>query len=119
MINVEVKFKPIPNLSEKLVERCDKIIYEIASETLRQSESVIPMRTGAMRRSSMTAGVKGSNLNYYIGSYTNYASRVWNFPENTNWTTPGTNNQWFARTLKTHGATIINSAIDKGWKEVM
>lgn len=113
MINVEVKFKPVPNLSEKLVERCDKIIYEIASETLRQSESVIPMRTGAMRRSSMTAGVKGSNLNYYIGSYTNYASRVWNFPENTNWTTPGTNNRWFERVYKEKGAIIRMNAVER------
>ena len=30
--------------------------------------------------------------------------------ENVNWTTPGTNNKWYARTLKKHSSTIINNA---------
>ena len=100
-VSVEVRLNP--NLERTLTQVSDKMIYAIAKETLTQSESVIPLRTGKMRRSSIQAGVKGSNKDYYIGSYTKYASRVWNFPDNTNWTTPGTNNRWYERVCKEKG----------------
>jgi hypothetical protein len=66
-----------------------------------------------MRRSSITAGVKGSNANYYIGSYTSYASHVWNFPDDTHWTTPGTNNRWYERVWKEKGALIQKNAVER------
>ena len=110
---VQTKVRLNPRLDDTIIDRQDKIIFGVASETLRQSESVIPMRTGNMRRSSMTAGVKGSNLNYYIGSYTSYASIVWNFPDTTNWTTPGTNNKWFARVWKEKGVLITTNVIER------
>lgn len=96
----------------------DRILYKVAKETLDLSYPTIPKDTTTMARSSMSGGVRGGNGDFYIGSYTDYAKYPWNM-EGVNWTTPGTNNKWFARALKTHGATIINSAIDKGWKEVM
>lgn len=113
MINVEVKFKLKPKLVEKLNETCDRMIYTIADETLKQSKSVIPYRTGKMYNSSISAGVKGSNLNYYIGSYTDYAEHVWNFPDNTHWTTPGTNNRWFERVWKEKEKLITLNAIER------
>jgi hypothetical protein len=112
-MNVSVSVKLDPGLEKNLVQRSDKIIYAIASDTLRESESVIPMRTGRMRKSSITAGVKGSNRNYYIGSYTSYATRVWNFPDNTNWTTPGTNNRWYERVWKEKGALIQKNVVER------
>lgn len=102
-----------PDLEAKLVERADRIIYGVANETLKQSETTIPLRTGAMRQSSMNAGVKGSNLDYYIGSYTNYASRVWNFPDDTNWTTPGTNNRWYERIWDEKGQLILKNIVER------
>ena len=110
-VSVEVKFNP--GLEKNLVSRCDKIMFEIAKDTLKESETTIPLRTGEMRRSSITAGVKGSNLKYYIGSYTNYASRVWNFPDNTNWTTPGTNNRWYQRVWDEKKALITKNAVER------
>ena len=102
----------------------DDILYTMARETLDRSYNLIPMsnipnHAGTLRRSSVGAGVRGGNGDYYIGSYTAYASRVWNMKESTNWTTPGTNNKWFARGLKLHQANIINTAIDKSWKKDM
>lgn len=101
----------------------DDILYEIARQTLNRSYAMIPMSNlvnhkGTLRRSSISGGVRGSSGDYYIGSYTAYASSVWKMT-NVNWTTPGTNNKWFARTLDRYGNTIINSAIDKSWRKDM
>lgn len=113
MSNFDVSIKLDPKLEKNLTQKEDKIMFAIATETLKESESVIPMRTGKMRRSSITAGVKGSNKDYYIGSYTSYASRVWNFPDDTNWTTPGTNNRWYERVWKEKGALIQKNAVER------
>ena len=109
----DVEIKVNPNLLSKLTQHSDKIVHTIAQETLNQSRKTIPMRTGAMRRSSITAGVKGSNMNYYIGSYTSYAKYVWQFPDNTNWTTPGTNNKWYERIWRERGEHITRNIVGR------
>lgn len=112
-MNYDITINVDPSLRSNLTKHCDKITYAVAKDVLKQSETTIPLRTGKMRRSSITSGVKGSNLNYYIGSYTSYASAVWNFPDDTNWTTPGTNNRWYERTWKTKGALITQNAVGR------
>lgn len=112
-MNFSVEVKLAPNLEKNLTQNCDRITYAVAKETLSESTTTIPLRTGAMRRSSITAGVKGSNLDYYIGSYTSYAWRVWNFPDSTNWTTPGTNNKWYERTWRDKRALITKNAVER------
>lgn len=102
----------------------DDILYTTAKETLDMSVPTIPMsnikgHSGTLRRSSTAGGVRGGNGDYYIGSYTNYASSVWKMPDSTNWTTPGTNNKWYARTLKEYGLMIIDNAINKSWRKDM
>lgn len=96
----------------------DVILYKIASQVLDKSYPMIPKDTHTMARASKAGGVRGSNGDYYIGSYTRYASHVWVMPDSTNWTTPGTNNKWFSRTLKTYGKTILDSAVNKSFKEL-
>lgn len=101
----------------------DDILYTIAKQTLDFSQPLIPMsnaknHAGTLRRATSAGGVKGGNGDYYIGSYTNYAKYVWNM-EGVNWTTSGTNNKWFARALKQHGSTIIDSAVNKSWRKDM
>lgn len=113
MSDYQVEIKVNPKLEPTLKETNDKILYGIARETLTQSETTIPMRTGKMRQSSMRAGVKGSNLDYYIGSYTSYAKHVWQMKDNTKWTTPGTNNRWFDRVWKTKGQLISLNVIER------
>lgn len=109
----EVEIKVNPNLQSNLTQHSDKIVHAIAQETLSQSRKTIPMRTGNMRRSSIQAGVKGSNMNYYIGSYTSYAQYVWNFPDNTKWTTPGTNNKWYERIWRERGEHITRNIVGR------
>lgn len=112
-MNVDVNVKLDPRLRENMTQREDRMMFAIASDTLRESETTIPKDTGKMRKSSITAGVKGSNKDYYIGSYTSYATYVWNFPDNTHWTTPGTNNRWFERVWKEKGTKITKNAVER------
>lgn len=103
----------------------DEILYSIAKQTLDISYPSIPMsnlvnHAGTLRRASMSGGVKGGNGDYYIGSYTKYASRVWSMDDaTTNWTTPETHSQWYARTLQKKGQVILDNAINQTWKENM
>lgn len=117
---MEVSVRLVPNTKTQagLKVLPDRVMYSVARQTLDMSYPTIPRNKGKLRTSSMSAGVKGSNGNYYIGSYTSYASYVWNM-EGVNWTTPGTEGKWYARTIKRHGQIIINNAINKTWRDVM
>lgn len=124
-MNYEVEFKPNPKVERGLKEIPDDILYSIARQTLDMSVNIIPKSigkntSGKLRRTSLSGGVRGSHQDYYIGSYTNYAVHVWNMNDaTTNWTTPNTHSQWYTRTLKKNGQTIINNAITRSWKEKM
>lgn len=118
-----VEFKWNPKVKMGLRRIPNDILYTIAKQTLDMSEPLIPMsnmknHSGTLRRSGFSRGVRGGNGDYYIGSYTKYAKYVWNM-ENVNWTTPGTNNKWYARTLKRYSKTIIDNAISQNWRKDM
>lgn len=120
-VNCELKWNPKVHFGLKKIP--SDILYSIAKQTLDMSIPMIPMskkkgHAGTLRRSSVRGGVRGSKNDYYIGSYTKYAKHVWNM-ENVNWTTPGTNNKWYARTLKKYSSTIINNAINQSWRKDM
>jgi len=96
----------------------DTIVYQVARMTLDMSYTTIPLsnrkNAGQLRRTSMAAGVRGSNKNYYIGSYTDYAKYVWKMPnESTNWSTPGTNSQWYLRYWNKSGKSVINTVLER------
>jgi hypothetical protein len=96
----------------------DTIVYQVARMTLDMSYTTIPLsnrkNAGQLRRTSMAAGVRGSNENYYIGSYTDYAKYVWKMPnESTNWSTPGTNSQWYLRYWNKSGKSVINTVLER------
>ena len=98
----------------------DEILYGIAKQTLDMtiSKEYIPWRTGDMMLSSASEGVRGGNGDYWIGSYTNYASSVWKMPQSTtNWTNTKSKAKWYAYTLRHHEKTIIDNAINKSWKK--
>ena len=117
---MEVKVEVVPNTKTMngLKQVPDRVLYRVARQTLDLSLTTIPKNKGKLRSSSMAGGVRGTKGNWYIGSYTSYASYVWKM-ENVNWTTPGTNGKWYERTLKRHGRTITQNAINQGWRDVM
>ena len=107
--------KVIWNLKAKkeLLEAPNKITYGIARQTLDRAYTIIPKDTGRMRQTSTSAGVRGTDGNYYIGSYNSYALRVWKMPNSTNWSEPGTNNKWYKRTWKKYGKTIQQNVVER------
>lgn len=119
----EAKFEPNVLTENKLKRVPDHILYAVAKQTLDISIPIIPMsmkvnHAGTLRRSSAQRGVSNCEGGYCIGSYTDYASHVWSLNDaTTNWTTPGTHSQWFARTLKEKGKVILENAINQGWKD--
>lgn len=117
---MEITYNVVPDIKTMtgLKKVPDRVIYAVARQTLDLAYSTIPRDTGKLRTSSMAGGVKGGNGNYYIGSYTGYASYVWTM-EGVHWTTSGTNNKWYARTLERHGQTITMNAINQGWRQTM
>lgn len=124
-MEVTYEFNMNPKTKQGLKNIPSDILYSIAKQTLDISYPIIPMsditgHRGTLRRSSISGGVRGADNDYYIGSYTSYASHVWSLnDQTTNWTTRGTHSQWFARTLKEKGHGIIQVAINQAWKENM
>lgn len=119
-MEVSVQVVPNPKTMAGLKVLPDRVMYQIARDTLdRARGGLIPMKSGKLQSSSVAGGVRGAGGNYYIGSYTSYASAVWNMPDSTNWTLKTSNNKWYTRTLKKHGKSITESAINRGWSESM
>ena len=119
-MEITAQFEWNPRTKKGLQKFPGEFLYTVARQTLDISYPTIPKDTGRMRTTSMAHGVRSSAENeYYIGSYTDYASSVWKMPSSTKWTTLGTNNKWYARTLKKHGKSIIETAINQSWKKEM
>jgi len=117
MIISSVKVSWNPGAMKKLEKQPDKVIYAVASITLDMAYPTIPLsdlvNAGKLRQTSKSAGVRGSNGNYHIGSYTDYAKYVYNRPDTTNWTTPGTNPNWYTRMWNKRSNTILSNAIER------
>jgi hypothetical protein len=106
-----VKVNWYPGKKKEVLDASDKIMYSIARQTLDKSLVHIPFKSGKMRQTSMSAGVRGSNKNYYIGSYTNYAKYVWFMPSTTNWSEPGTFGKWYQKIYTRQKKNIVGIAI--------
>ncbi len=99
---------------EKILNAPSTIMYGVARMTLDMTYPTIPMKSGEMRRSSMSAGVRSNNNEYWIGSYTRYATRVYNLNDSTtNWTTPGTNSQWYKKVWNSKKNLIIDTIVER------
>lgn len=91
----------------------DKEVYAVARQFLDRvgSAKVTPYKTGKTEMSMYSSGVKGSNGNYYIGNYTNYAGYVYAFPQSVNWTNPLSKAQWFETFWKSQGKSILDNVV--------
>ena len=56
-------------------------------------------------------GVKGSNGDYSIGNFTNYAGYVYAFPQSVNWTNPLSKAQWFETFWKSQGKSVLENVV--------
>ncbi len=97
---------------KKLQNAPDVIMYEIARQTLDRigSSKITPRNTGKMEQTMFNSGVRGSNGNYEIGNYTNYAQYVYKM-NGVNWTNPLSKAQWFDTFWKSNGGIIADNII--------
>lgn len=105
----KVKVNWYPGAQKQILKSCNMITYGIARQTLDLTYSHIPKDTGKMRQTSMSAGVRGSNGKYYIGSYTDYAMYVWLKPKGTHWSEPDTFGKWYEVIWKKSKTSIIEN----------
>lgn len=112
-MSVTIKFNKAT--MKKLEELPDLVTYAIARQTLDKigSSKITPYKSGKMQMTMFQAGVRGSNGNYYIGNFTNYASYVYKKPQSTNWTNPLSKAQWFDTFWKSSGNLITESVVER------
>ena len=91
----------------------DKIMRDVARISLDMTYPEIPELTGRMKKSSLARGVQGGNMNYKIGSYTDYAAYVYVMPRKTRWTTPGTQSYWFRNVIQKNINNIMQQAVER------
>lgn len=108
-----IDFNWTPGAQKKILNAGNVITYAIARQTLDITFPHIPKLTGKMRKTSMAAGVRGQNGDYYIGSYTNYAKYVWVKPKSTNWSEPNTFGKWYEEIWKKQGKSIVDSCVGR------
>lgn len=109
--------------TKKLLETLpDKIVQEIALETLNLTAPIIPMSSalernltrGRLRRETVASGVQKNNNTYYLESPTYYANYVYNFNDSTtNWSTPNTHSKWFERSWQKQGKLITDRTVER------
>lgn len=108
-----IDFNWTPGAQKKILNAGNVITYAVARQTLDITFPHIPKLTGKMRKTSMAAGVRGQNGDYYIGSYTNYAKYVWVKPKSTNWSEPNTFGKWYEEIWKKQGKSIVDSCVGR------
>ena len=108
-----IDFNWTPGAQKKILNAGNVITYAVARQTLDITFPHIPKLTGKMRKTSMAAGVRGQNGDYYIGSYTNYAKYVWIKPKSTNWSEPNTFGKWYEEIWKKQGKSIVDSCVGR------
>ena len=108
-----IDFNWTPGAQKKILNAGNVITYATARQTLDITFPHIPKLTGKMRKTSMAAGVRGQNGNYYIGSYTNYAKYVWVKPKSTNWSEPNTFGKWYEEIWKKQGKSIVDNCVGR------
>lgn len=108
-----IDFNWTPGAQKKILNAGNVITYAVARQTLDRTYPHIPKLTGKMRKTSMAAGVRGQNGDYYIGSYTKYAKYVWVKPKSTNWSEPNTFGKWYEEIWKKQGKSIVDSCVGR------
>lgn len=115
-MKVQAKVRFIRKNLQKVEQAPDKIMYAIASATLDTSFKKIPKLHGDTRQTSKAAGVRKRGNSYVIGSYTEYASYIWDMSSripNVNWSEPGTMSYWYEDTWKKKRNKIITEAVNQ------
>lgn len=98
---------------QELKNMPDRITYAVARQTLDRvgPAKITPYKTGKMEMTMFSNGVRGSNGDYSIGNFTNYAGYVYAFPQSVNWTNPLSKAQWFETFWKSQGKSVLDNVV--------
>lgn len=117
-MSVTIKYNK--STMNKLKKLPDKVVYEIARQTLDRvgSMKITPYgkeRAGHihMEQTMFSEGVKKDGKVYTIGNYTSYAKYVYAKPQRTNWTNPNSKAQWFDWFWRTQGKNVFESTVSR------
>ena len=96
-------------------EYMDKCVFGIARATLDFTNTGhhFPYLTGELNRASMSEGVIKEGFGaYHLGARgVDYAPKVWNYSQSTNWTNPNTYAQWYMTEFQHDKNVIVESAL--------
>lgn len=111
-----VEVQVIKPLDEKAInEYMDKCVFAIARATLDFTNTGrhFPYLTGELNRGSMSEGVVKEGFGtYHLGARgVDYAPKVWNYSQSTNWTNPNTYAQWYMTEFQHDKNLIVESAL--------
>ena len=121
MIQCEVEIiEELPK--DKIKQWEDKVVYMLSRKTLdfTDSNEHFPYLTGKLAEASMNEGViQLGNLTYGLGARgVEYAPKVWQYGENTNWTNKKTLPQWYMSVFEKYKNEILQDAIKTSINEV-
>lgn len=121
MISCDIEIiKELPK--DKINQWEDKVVYMISRKTLDFTDSNrhFPYLTGKLNEASMNEGVvKLGNKTYGLGARgVEYAPKVWQYGENTNWTNKNTLPQWYMGVFDKYKNEILEDAINVSNNEV-
>lgn len=93
----------------------DKCVFGIARATLDFTNTGhhFPYLTGNLNECSLSEGVVKEGFGtYHLGARgADYAPKVWNYSQSTNWTNPRTYAQWYMTEFNKDKNVIVESAI--------
>lgn len=112
----QISFKVVKPLPVKEISNWeDKVVFGVARETLDFTNSLrhFPYLSGELNRASMSEGVvhetKGT---YHLGARgVEYAPKVWNYGQGTNWTNKNTLPQWYKSVYQKYRNEINQNAL--------
>ena len=114
MISCDIEIiKELPK--DKINQWEDEVVYMISRKTLDFTDSNrhFPYLTGKLNEASMNEGVvKLGNKTYGLGARgVEYAPKVWNYGQNTNWTNKQTLPKWYVSVYEKYKNQINEIAL--------
>lgn len=120
-IKVNIKYKEaIFEMVDDVEYFTDKVVYNVAVLTREMTKGLraFPRLTGKLEQEEVASQIVGSHKEYGLIAGVDYAVDVYKKGENTAWTNPSTQPQWYYSVYDKHEKEIVNNAVNRALKEV-
>ena len=118
-VNIDYK-KPMLEVKEETEYFTDKVVFNVAVLTREMTKRLraYPRLTGKLEQEEIASQIIGNDKEYGLIAGVDYAVNVWTYGENTAWTNPNTQPQWYYSIYDRYGKEIVNNAVNRALKEV-